>query len=81
VRWQHPERGLLTPVDFIAIAEETHLIVALGGWVLTEACRQGAAWQVQYPNKTLKLSVNVSPKQLARAELVDDVAAAISEAD
>jgi EAL domain-containing protein (putative c-di-GMP-specific phosphodiesterase class I) len=80
VRWQHPERGLLGPVEFIPVAEETHLIVALGEWVLTEACRQGAAWHDLYPEKTpLKLAVNVSPKQLVRPELVDDVAAALDQ--
>jgi diguanylate cyclase (GGDEF)-like protein/PAS domain S-box-containing protein len=79
VRWQHPERGLLTPIEFIAIAEETHLIVALGDWVLMEACRQAAEWCQQYPDRTpLKLSVNVSPKQLARPELIDEVASVLA---
>ena len=80
VRWQHPVRGLLGPVEFIHVAEETSQIVALGGWVLTEACRQAAAWQADYPECAgLKLCVNVSPKQLTRAELIDDVGTALAQ--
>ncbi len=80
VRWQHPIRGLLGPLEFIAIAEETQQIVPLGGWVLQEACRQAAIWQRLRPDgPILKLCVNVSAKQLARAELADDVARALAE--
>jgi diguanylate cyclase (GGDEF)-like protein/PAS domain S-box-containing protein len=79
IRWQHPERGLIGPQDFIPVAEETHLIVAVGEWVLNEACRQGAEWRDQYPAMTpISLCVNVSPKQLARPELIHDVAAALA---
>jgi diguanylate cyclase (GGDEF)-like protein len=80
VRWQHPERGLIGPQDFIPVAEETHLIVDVGQWVLTEACRQGAVWREQYPLlPPLNLCVNASPKQLARPELVHDVADALTD--
>jgi diguanylate cyclase (GGDEF)-like protein/PAS domain S-box-containing protein len=80
IRWQHPTRGLIGPLDFIPVAEESYLIIPLGDWVLTEACRQGARWQDEYPQrKPLKLCVNVSAKQLARAELVADVACALKE--
>jgi diguanylate cyclase (GGDEF)-like protein/PAS domain S-box-containing protein len=79
IRWQHPERGLIGPLEFISVAEETHLIVPLGEWVLVEACRQGARWRDQYPEgEPLKLCVNVSAKQLARPELLDDVASALA---
>ncbi|HUF32464.1 MAG TPA: EAL domain-containing protein [Acidimicrobiales bacterium] len=80
VRWQHPERGLLDPGEFIHVAEETNQIVALGGWVLTEACRQAAEWEAMHPERPpLKLCVNVSPKQLRRVELFDDIAAALAQ--
>jgi EAL domain-containing protein (putative c-di-GMP-specific phosphodiesterase class I) len=80
VRWQHPERGLLDPDEFIEVAEETQLIVPLGAWVMAEACRQAAAWQRLRPMSTqLKLCVNVSAKQLALPELVDGVSRALSD--
>ena len=80
IRWQHPTRGLIGPVDFIPVAEESYLIIPLGEWVLTEACRQGALWQAEFPHRQpLKLCVNVSAKQLARPELIDDVASALRE--
>src|SRR5262249_38462644 len=50
VRWEHPDRGLLGPGEFIAIAEETQLIVPMGAWILREACRQAAEWREQLPS-------------------------------
>jgi diguanylate cyclase (GGDEF)-like protein/PAS domain S-box-containing protein len=80
VRWRHPTRGLIAPSDFIAVAEETGLIVPLGRWVLWESCRQAAVWQQRYPlDPPLKISVNLSPRQLEGGELVKDVAAALAE--
>jgi diguanylate cyclase (GGDEF)-like protein len=65
VRWQHPERGLLAPAEFIPLAEESELIVALGTWVLEEACRQAARWQQPRPEwPPLRVSVNLSARQL-----------------
>jgi diguanylate cyclase (GGDEF)-like protein/PAS domain S-box-containing protein len=78
VRWEHPERGLLLPLEFISVAEETDLIFPLGTWVLNEACRHAAAWRLEHADRPLKMSVNVSPKQLSRPELIDDVAAALA---
>ena len=64
VRWAHPERGRLAPGSFISLAEETGMIVALGGWVLRVACAQGAAWQREFPLRALYINVNVSTRQL-----------------
>jgi diguanylate cyclase (GGDEF)-like protein/PAS domain S-box-containing protein len=65
LRWQHPERGLLAPPTFIAVAEETGLIEPIGQWVLRSACQRAKAWQdAGYP--ALKIAVNISPRQLIR---------------
>ncbi|HEV2769050.1 MAG TPA: EAL domain-containing protein [Solirubrobacteraceae bacterium] len=80
VRWRHPERGVVSPGEFIALAEETGFIVPLGRWVLGEACREAQRWREQRPAwGPLKVSVNMSPRQLAEpglAELVSDTLAA-----
>ncbi|HEV3450129.1 MAG TPA: EAL domain-containing protein [Acidimicrobiia bacterium] len=66
VRWRHPERGLIAPIDFIGLAEETGLIVPLGRWVLETACAQAARWQAGPGHgRPLTVSANVSPRQLA----------------
>jgi diguanylate cyclase (GGDEF)-like protein len=73
VRWNHPDHGLIPPLDFIPVAEETGMIAELGKWVLQEACRQGAAWQQQLA-LPLKLFVNVSGLQVINPAFVDEVA-------
>ena len=75
VRWQHPERGLVSPADFIPLAEESGLIVPIGWWVLEEACRQAKAWQNQFG--PLWMSVNLSPKQLSQTDILERVAGAL----
>jgi diguanylate cyclase (GGDEF)-like protein/PAS domain S-box-containing protein len=73
LRWRHPDRGLLLPGEFIALAEETGMIVPIGTWVLLESCRQMQKWQVRYPSvEAWDLSVNLSARQLA-----DDVVDAV----
>lgn len=74
VRWQHPTRGLISPAEFIPLAEDTGLIIALGRWVLEEACRQLRVWQVQFPAQPpLTISVNLSVKQFAQVNLVEQI--------
>ena len=71
LRWHHPQRGLVAPLEFIPLAEETGMIVPIGGWVLAEACRQTREWQQRFPSQdNLALSVNLSPKQFAQAGFV-----------
>ena len=78
-RWHHPTRGLVSPADFIPVAEATGLIVSLGRWVLTEACRQAVAWGAGGDAPTLKMAVNVSVRQFDRADLPAVVAAVLAE--
>ena len=74
VRWEHPERGLIAPGQFLSVAEETGLIVPIGRWVLREACRQAKEWQTKYrPDLSLMVSVNLSGKHLQQASLIDEV--------
>ncbi len=78
-RWNHPERGIVPPDEFISVAEEIGEIPHIGGWVLTEACRQLRSWQTTLPNlREMFVSVNVSPLQLQQADFADDVAATIA---
>lgn len=80
VRWQRPESGLLAPGEFIAVAEETGLIVLIGKWVLREACRQMHAWNLQFPSTPpLTMAVNISAKQFAQPDLVSQVRQVLRE--
>ncbi|MEP0872054.1 EAL domain-containing protein [Trichocoleus desertorum AS-A10] len=80
VRWLHPEQGLISPTEFIAIAEETGLIVPIGQWVLTESCRQLRQWQTQFLTaSTLTISVNLSSRQFSQPNLVEQVAQVLRE--
>lgn len=74
LRWQHPERGLLNPADFIPLAEETGLIFSIGKWALHEACRQMQVWRVCHCSKLLeKISVNLSIKQFYQPDLIEQI--------
>src|SRR5262249_41556756 len=80
-RWEHPTRGAGSPATFIPIAEESGAILALGRWVLREACRQMRAWQAGRPKGLpLFLSVNLSARQFVQADLVEQVDRALKEA-
>ena len=79
VRWQHPQRGLLSPGDFLPLAQELGLSIALDRWVLREACRQIAQWQQQYPTRPpLTISVNVCSLDLPRLDIVADAKEALN---
>ena len=80
VRWQHPERGLLSPAQFIPLAEESGVILSLGRWVLNESCLRMREWQDTFPDvPPLTISVNVSVRQLQEPAFVDEVAAALAQ--
>jgi diguanylate cyclase (GGDEF)-like protein/PAS domain S-box-containing protein len=81
VRWRHPKRGLISPGEFIPLAEETGLILPLGDWGLTEACRQVAAWKALSSGQThaLRVSVNLSARQFGRPGLAGHVAEVLAK--
>jgi diguanylate cyclase (GGDEF)-like protein len=74
VRWQHPQRGMMSPSEFITLAEETGLVVPLGEWVMYEACSQLKAWQVQLPPaQDLTMSINVAGEQLHNSSFLTSI--------
>jgi len=73
IRWQHPQRGLVMPAQFIPFAEDSGLILTIGEWVLTSACRQLLLWAHQPETKHLSLSVNVSPRQYLQSNFVEQL--------
>ncbi len=74
IRWQHPERGIISPTEFIPVAEETELIIPIGHWVLFESCRRIRQWQAKWDFAApLTISVNLSGKQFKQPELVEQV--------
>jgi diguanylate cyclase (GGDEF)-like protein len=73
LRWLHPERGLVSPAEFISLAEETGLIIPIGKWVLETACAQLKAWQHDKLTNKLTLSVNISAKQFRQADFIEHV--------
>jgi diguanylate cyclase (GGDEF)-like protein/PAS domain S-box-containing protein len=80
VRWQHPEQGMISPVKFVPIAEETGLIIPLGQWVLREACRQLKEWQARFPNEPpLTVSVNLSSRQFSQQSLIGQIRQILDE--
>ena len=80
VRWQHAERGMISPKEFISLTEETSLIIPLGKWVMSEACRQLKAWQDRLPKaKSLTMSINVAGEQLYNPHFLTTIDRIIAE--
>lgn len=81
IRWHHPHHGILSPDQFIALAEETGLIVPIGRWVLEQSCRQIRDWQLTFPDSAPKVNVNLSVRQARSPGLVNDVVRILKETD
>lgn len=82
VRWDHPQRGVISPSDFIPIAEESGMILPIGKWVLREACKQAREWQLKFPSsKPFKMSVNLSARQFQGTDIVAEVKAVLEETE
>ncbi len=82
VRWDHPDKGIISPVDFIPIAEESGMILSIGQWVLLEACQQAKKWQTQFPSLwPLKMSVNLSARQFQGSDIVQIVSDVLEETE
>jgi diguanylate cyclase (GGDEF)-like protein len=80
LRWNHPEKGLVPPLDFIPAAEETGEIVPIGRWVLQQACLQIRQWRMEHTDAAdISVSVNLSPRQIQSKSVVEDVRAALDE--
>ncbi len=82
LRWQHPVWGMISPAEFIPVAEETGLIVPIGYWVLEEACRQVKLWQQQFPDYApLTVNVNLSARQFTQPDLLDKITAILNRTE
>lgn len=81
VRWQHPERGIIPPGEFIPVAEDCGLIVKLGHQVLQESCRQLTEWTKLMPGRPLAMTVNISPRQLAESNFIAELSRVLADTD
>jgi len=79
LRWNHPEEGVIPPDQFIPLAEETGLILPIGGWVLNQACQDGATWERE--GTPLRVCVNISGEQFKRGDLVEVVRSALTQSE
>ncbi|CAN1211212.1 EAL domain-containing protein [Tumidithrix helvetica PCC 7403] len=80
IRWRHPERGLVSPAEFIPVAEDSGLIVAIGDWVMHEACQQLRKWQTLFPETTtLKMSINLASHQVRENNLIEKLDRVLAE--
>ncbi len=75
IRWKHPEQGLISPLDFIPLSEETGLIIDIGQWVLEKACQQIRQWETQAEPKEIQLAVNISVLQFRQSDFVENIEA------
>jgi EAL domain-containing protein (putative c-di-GMP-specific phosphodiesterase class I) len=80
IRWKNPKRGFISPIEFIPLAEDTGLIVAVGDWVMKEACQQLQKWLAKFPeDPDLKMSINLASHQIREADLLDKLDAILAE--
>ena len=79
LHWNHPRRGLLRPLEFVPLAEETGLVVPVGEWVLREACQRTRAWQARFGGEALSVGVNLSARQFLETDVVETVRRALLE--
>jgi diguanylate cyclase (GGDEF)-like protein/PAS domain S-box-containing protein len=79
LRWQHPRHGMISPLEFIPVAEESRLIISIGAWVLQKACEQLKQWEQHPHTRALQLAVNVSARQFRQADFVAQVSAALQQ--
>lgn len=81
LRWQHPEHGLVSPEDFLEVAEDTGLMIAISDWILLEVCHRLRTWQLSSPSLSqLQVTINTSPRQLAHSDFVAHLRSAIQDA-
>ena len=81
LRWQHPQRGVVSPIEFIPLAEETGMIIDLGWWVLQQACQQIRLWQQLFQTRSLTVSVNLSSRQFLQSDLASKLEQLLQEYD
>jgi EAL domain-containing protein (putative c-di-GMP-specific phosphodiesterase class I) len=81
LRWQHPEKGMIPPSQFIPLAEETGLIIPIGEWIMREACLKAAMLQAFMPINFLFMSINLSPKQFTQTDLIEKVEQILQNTD
>ena len=79
IRWRHPQRGMISPAQFIPLAEEIGMIIAIGDWVIEQACAQLKIWELDPQLSRLRISVNVSPRQLGQPYFVEQVVDALDK--
>jgi len=79
IRWNHPQRGVISPLEFIPVAEKTGLILPLGEWIINEACKELAKWNKNPETKHLSISINISAKQFAQESFISQINSAVSK--